>query len=145
MTEPLYRAGDFVWCCFPERENPAHPGPLHLAYILAVSDVAAPDFSALLAYTTSRPWPHAAKPLGMFTFDQEEAAPLGQKRAFRLDARRMAYVPLSVAWFPRMDRPPTHGVQGHAPKSLQRRIYDAALKVLAAAPPIVERLGPRWP
>jgi hypothetical protein len=44
-----------------------------------------------------------------------------------------------------MDRPATHGIQGHAPKALQRQIYDAALKVLAAAPPIVEKLGPRWP
>jgi hypothetical protein len=96
----------------------------------------------LLAYTTSKPWPHAAKPLGLFTFDSAEAASLGQKRPFVLDLRRMAFVPLTKTWFPDLDRPTSHG---HAPKALQRRIYQVACDVLGADPPIVERLGTHWP
>jgi len=37
-NSPLtFQEGNFVWCAFPERENPTQPGPLHLGYTPAVS------------------------------------------------------------------------------------------------------------
>ena len=44
MTSSPFREGDFVWCAFPERENPVRPGPLHLAYTLAVVAAAVGKF-----------------------------------------------------------------------------------------------------
>ena len=36
---PAVQQGDFVWCAFPERETLLRPGPLHVAYTLAVAAV----------------------------------------------------------------------------------------------------------
>jgi hypothetical protein len=44
LTSSPFREGDFVWCAFPERENPVRPGPLHLAYTLAVVAAAVGKF-----------------------------------------------------------------------------------------------------
>ena len=140
--------GDFVWCAFPERENPARPGPLHLAYTLAVSGVVAPDggreFTALAAYTTSQSWLGAPLPLGVVAFDQQDAAKLGQTRAFVMDLRRLAVLPLTLEWFPGLDQP-GRGVQGHMPKRQQLRYAQVATDLLTRRPEIVERLGPRGP
>ena len=146
LTASPYRLGDFVWCAFPQREVPARPGPQHLAYALVVSDPASGTPGALLAaYTTSRPWPaNIASPLGVFRFNRQEAATLGQARAFVLDARRIAYVPITPEWFPRLGDPGL-GVQGRAPKALQRSIWTVAEDLLTRHAELVERLGPLWP
>jgi hypothetical protein len=142
------REGDFVWCVFPERENPARPGPLHLAYTLAVSGAATPaashEFSALTAYTTSQPRPHPALPPGVFVFDQQTAASFGQGRAFVMDLRRLALVPVTPEWFPRLDQP-GNGIQGRVPKRQERQPWRVAEDLLTRRSEIVERLGPLWP
>ena len=69
-----------------------------------------------------RPWPGAAPPLGVFAFNQQDAANLGQTRAFVMDLRRLAALPVTPVWFPGLDQP-EKGVR----------------------PAIVERLGPAWP
>ncbi len=111
MTPPPLQQGDFVWCAFPEREAPLRPGPLHVAYILAVAAVAG-GYGVMAAYTTSQPWT-GALPQGVLSFDRSAAASLGQSRAFVLDLRRLAYLPLTVAWFPRLTEPDA-GVLGRA-------------------------------
>ncbi len=145
---PPFQEGDFVWCAFPEQENPARPGPLHLAYVLAVSAVGAtrdpPAFTVLAAYTTSQPWSGATLPLGVFAFATADAAALGQSRAFVMDLRRLAAVPLTREWFPRLDQP-GKGVQGHMPKRQQPRYVQVATDVLTRHAALVTRLGPLWP
>jgi hypothetical protein len=99
----------------------------------------------LAAYTTSQPWPtDSASPLGLFRFDRREAAALGQARAFVLDTRRLAYLPITSQWFPRFGQPGM-GVQGRAPKRLQQTICQAAEELLTRHAELVERLGPLWP
>ena len=133
---------------FPERENSARPGPAHIAYTLAISAVATPTgaqaFTALMVYTTSQPWRHSTLPPGVFVFDQQMAAGLGQGRGFVMDLRRMAAVPITPEWFPRLGEP-DHGARGHAPKRQQREYWRIALDLLSRHHEIIERLGPRWP
>lgn len=148
MTAPPFQAGDFVWCAFPERENPARPGPLHLAYVLAVSGVTAAGartaFTALSAYTTSQPWRNGALPLGVFAFNRQAAALVGQNRGFVMDLRRLAAVPVTPAWFPRLNQP-DQGIHGHMPKDQQLRYLQVVEDLLTCRSELVERLVPLWP
>ena len=88
---PLLQQGDFVWCAFREREAPLRPGPIHVAYTLAVA-VVGEGYGVMTAYITGQPWA-GALPQGVTAFDGREAAVLGQARAFVLDLRRTAYLP----------------------------------------------------
>jgi hypothetical protein len=145
LTAPPFQAGDFVWCAFPERENPARPGALHLAYVLAVSGVTGTDqFAALFHYTTSQRWSGSALPPGVRASDREEAAPLGQPRPFVMDLRRLAHVPVTRAWFPQLDQPGS-GIQGRARKALQRQRMQTTTELLTRHGELVERLGTLWP
>ncbi len=113
MTDTPYCTGDFVWSNFPERENPARPGPCHIGYV-ALSTTSDQLNAVVLAYTTSQPWT-GPKPPGLFSFNRDMAIIMGQARAFTLDLRRLAIVPVTVEWF--SDLPsPDHGVVGRAPE-----------------------------
>jgi hypothetical protein len=143
LSLPPFPEGSFVWCAFPQREHPARPGPgEHIAYTLGISGTA--DFTALVAYTSSQPWPEPTRPPGVFVFDQPAAAGLGQARAFVMDLRRLAAVPVTPAWFPRLGQP-GGGVLGHMPKHRQRQYLDIAEQLLTRRPDLIERLGPLWP
>jgi hypothetical protein len=77
----------------PDRENPARPGPgEHIGYTLAVSGAVSPPvaITALMAFTTSQPWTSPTRPPGLFVFDRQAAAALGQGRASVMDLRRPA-------------------------------------------------------
>ena len=141
MTDPALRQGDFVWCAFPEREAPLRPGPLHVAYVLAVATVGG-GHGVMAAYTTSQPWAGALPP-GVIAFDGEEAAGLGQTRAFVLDLRRLAYLPLTATWFPRMGETGA-GVLGRAPKALRDRANAIATELAKRRPETLSRGGPLW-
>lgn len=141
MTAPPLQQGDFVWCAFPEREAPLRPGPLHVAYTLAVAVVAG-GYGVMAAYTTSQPWIGSLPP-GVLTFDSKEAAGLGQARAFVLDVRRLAYLPLTATWFPRTGEAET-GVLGRAPKTLQDRVNAIATELAKRRPESLSRSGPLW-
>jgi len=142
LNQPLLSAGHFVWCAIPERENPARPGPEHVAYVLRLTGDAEGNQSVIAAYTTSKPWVGALPP-GVFQIGRDTAATMGQARAFVIDARRLAIVPLTAQWFPRLDQPRT-GILGRAPKALRRQIEAAAIELLRRRPETVERLGPVW-
>ncbi len=90
-----------------------------------MSGVAAPGaaqvFAALSAYTTSQPWLDRALPLGVFAFNRQEAAAMGQRLAFVMDLQRLAAMPITSAWFPHLDLP-GHGVQEDVPGSEQPAI-----------------------
>ncbi len=141
MTAPAFQQGDFVWCAFPEREAPLRPGPLHVAYTLAVAAVA-DGHGVMVAYTTSQPWA-GALPQGVITFDSAEAAGLGQARAFVLDLRRLAYLPLTAAWFPRVTEEGA-GVLGRAPKALRDRVNAMTTELVKRRPETLSRSGPLW-
>jgi hypothetical protein len=116
-----------------------------LGYVVAVfGAVAATDtFSTLVAYTTSQAWMQAARPPGLFVFDQQTAASFGQARAFVLDLRRLAFLPITPSWFPWLDEP--GGIQGRASPHWQQQLKQAAEALLARRPELIERLGPLWP
>ena len=141
MTVPALQQGDFVWCAFPEREAPLRPGPLHVAYTLAVAAVAG-GYGVMAAYTTSQPW-SGALPQGVIAFDSAEAASLGQARAFVLDLRRLAYLPLTTAWFPHAGEEGA-GVLGRAPKALRDRVNAMATDLVKRRPEALSRSGPLW-
>jgi hypothetical protein len=116
--------------------------------VLAVSDATPISGghagTALVAYTTSQRWLGSTLPQGVFVFDQRAAAGLGQARAFVMDLRRLAAIPLTREWFPRLDLP-GKGIQGHMPKKRQVEYARAAEDLLTRHSQIVERLGPDWP
>jgi hypothetical protein len=142
------REGDFVWSAFPARENRLEPGSLHIVYTLATSVVNSGAsygmIGAITAYTTSQPWQHESKPSGIVVFDRAEASKLGQDRAFVLDLRRLAYLPVTPIWFPYLGQP-GDGIVGRAAKPQQRQLMQIAEGLLTRRPEIVERLGPLWP
>ena len=124
------------------------PGPAHLAYVLAVSSPTATGrgdaISCLVGYTTSQPWLSPARPLGVFVFDRQAATGLGQTRGFVMDLRRLAAVPVTRAWFPRLDET-GGGVRGHMPKRQQLQYLQVVEELLTRRSEIIERLGPLWP
>ena len=138
---PALRQGDFVWCAFPEREAPVRLGPLHVAYTLAMAVVGG-GHGVMTAYTTSQPWV-GALPQGVIAFDGAEAAILGQARAFVLDLRRMAYLPLTPIWFPRAGEVDA-GVLGRAPQALRERVNAMAAELVKRRPESLSRSGPLW-
>jgi hypothetical protein len=99
---------------------------------------------AVAAYTTSQPWEYESKPAGVVIFDRTEAVNLGQDRAFVLDLRRLAYLPVTPAWFPYLGQP-SDGIVGRADKSRRRQLNQIAADLLVRRSEIVERLGPLWP
>jgi hypothetical protein len=138
LTIIPFRAGQFVWTAYPESEDPLSPGPEHIGYIFMVSAAS----EGFVAYTTSRPW-FGEKPSGIHVFDQAAAAEMGQDKAFVLDLRRIALLPLTVRWFPRLNTP-GHGIVGQAPEKIREELETAAREIFRRRPEIVERLGPGW-
>jgi len=129
--------GAFIEVLFPTTEKPRQPGLPHICYCLAVR----PPL-ALVAYTTSAPWPpDAPLPLGIRLFTQEEAIALNQRRAFRLHLNRQARVPLTTSWIPHLNAP-NQGVIAVAPERLRQELYDITLELLRRYERNVERLGP---
>ncbi len=117
------------------------PGPLHVSYTLGVAAVSG-GYGVMAAYTTSQPRA-GALPHGVIAFDSAEAASLGQTRAFVLDLRRLAYLPLTTAWFPRAGQDGA-GVLGRAPKALRDPVNAMATELVKRRPDTLRRSGPLW-
>ncbi len=117
------------------------PGSLYVAYTLAVAAVAG-GYGAMVAYTTSQPWAGPLPP-GVLAFDSEQAADLGQARAFVLDLRRLAYLPLTATWFPPVGEPGA-GVLGRAPKAVRDRANAVTAELAKRRPEMLRRSGPLW-
>jgi len=116
--------GAFVRVLFPTSEKPREPGLLHICYCLAVR----PPL-ALIAYTTSAPWPSQTPlPFGVRLFTQREARALNQNRAFRLHLNRQAKIMLTTRWIPDLDTP-GQGVVAVAPHRLRQELYEATLEL----------------
>lgn len=134
---------------FPRDGASAYAGP-HRTYRQRAVDrrgqrsgpsVSDREHDALIAYTISRPWPHAAGRPGVISFSSAEAAELGQRRGFVLHLWRVARLPVIPAWFPRLSAADA-GVVGRASTALRLRLADEAARVFARHVDTVERLGP---
>jgi hypothetical protein len=154
VTPPLpFRPGEFVWSAFPQTEHPDRPSRhLHLGYVLTVTESRLAtwgpplDFEhqAVLAYTTSQPWPHAAGRPGVISFSPEQALMLGQRRPFVLHLWRVAHLPVTLRWFPRLSTP-ERGVVGRVSATQRRQLETETTNVFTRHPDTVERLGPLRP
>ena len=134
-----YLAGQFVWCRFPNREQPDRPGPKsRVGYVYAVTPSG--QGAAAMLYTTTVPWSDPNLPLGVIPVDSRHAATLGQK-PFTIDARTAAVLPVTAEYFPHLAHA-DHGIRGQAPIQLVRRI-EAALKDLRDRGVVVEVRGPK--
>ena len=128
--------GAFVEILFPTTEKPREPGLLHICYCLAVL----PPL-ALVAYTTSVPWPpETPLPFGVRLFTQEEATALNQQRAFRLLLNRQAKIPLTTRWIPKMEEA-NQGVIAVAPAKLREELYKMTLELVRRHEQNIQRLG----
>ena len=129
--------GAFVEVLFPTAEKPRRPGLLHIGYCLGVR----PPL-ALVAYTTSAPWPPGVPlPFGVRLFSLEQARALNQRRPFRLHLNRQARLPLTTDWFPKLGAP-NRGVVATAPERLRQDLFETALELERRHRLNVERLGP---
>ena len=129
--------GAFVETLFPTSERPRQPGLPHIAYCLGVR----PPL-ALMAYTTSAPWPPSVHlPFGVRIFTATEAGMLNQRRAFRLHLNRQARLPLTAAWFPQIDAP-DQGIIAVASARLRQELFEIAIELEKRYRLNVERLSP---
>jgi len=139
LTDNPFLEGHFVWCAFPEHENPLTPGPRHIGYILAVA-ADERGVGVMVAYTTSQSWV-GETPRGVRPFTREQARALGQDKSFRMDLRRIAFIPVDAVWFPDLTSP-SHGIVSRAPERLRLDLEAAAKEIFGRHSDIIERLGP---
>ncbi len=122
---------------FPTRETPTQPGLLHVGYVLGTAAA-----HAMVAYTTSQPWPRDVPlPAGARLFDAEAAARLNQSRAFTLRLDVLARLPLTEAWFPDLARA-NSGVIAVAPASLQTELTRLATNLVRRRRDLLDIRGP---
>ena len=138
-----FAAGSFVWTRFPfgPPHRPDVPGPIrHIAYVLGSRGEGA-ALHMLLANTSSGPWRGASPnpPNGVIEFDESSARPLNQ-RAFHIDLRCLARVPVSEAWFPDLALS-ERGVVAIAGPQLQDRILKTAELLASRSPQLIEIRG----
>jgi len=138
-------SGCFVWTTFPfgPPDPPEQPGPVrHIAYVLATDSKPRVPM-LLLAYTSSGPWRGATGrlPLGVVEFDDGAARAVGQK-AFHLDLRCLAQVPLTERWFPDLDQAGL-GIVGTAGARLRERIDVILSDLVTRNRDLIEMRGPR--
>jgi hypothetical protein len=157
MTSAPFHVGDFVRCAFPESEHPARPSRYHhIAYTLALtgsissttitasSTPSRLSYQCIVAYTTSQPLRHAAGRPGVIPFSAEQAADLGQQRAFWLHLWRIAYLPVTPVWFPRMSDP-GNGVVGSVSLTMRRELEARTKETFSRHRRETELLGPLRP
>lgn len=139
-----FKCGDFIVCSFPFNEAPDQPGPQE-HYGLCLGTMTAPvgRVAIVAAYTTSQPWPpNTPLPRGVHRVSQERANRSGQRRSFVIDGRKIAFMPLTEAFFPHLGRE-GGGKVGHDDGLAERVIEDLA--ILSRSPGVVVHLGPLRP
>jgi hypothetical protein len=96
----MVRRGDFVLCNFPFRESDG-PGPsAHIALCAAAGSERNIRF-AIVFYTTSQvDYRGLRRPRQYLFVNEEKARELHQRRAFLIDASRIARLPLRSEYFP---------------------------------------------
>jgi hypothetical protein len=143
--EPPFRPRQFVWCRFPYMEDPLRPGPgMHIGYVADVRRIDGnAHFTVMSIYTTTTAWePGVELPQGVIPVDPTLARMMNQK-GFVMDARRVAFIPVNRAFFPRLDDE-DRGIV-HTASERWHRLVQNTLMTLARRPELVVRLGPDVP
>jgi hypothetical protein len=100
----MLRGGDYVLCNFPFRESDG-PGPSPHVVLCAATGRQGDARFAIVFYTTSQTdYQGARRPRQYLFVDKVRATELGQKVAFHVDASRIARLPLTLDYFPELDR-----------------------------------------
>jgi hypothetical protein len=142
---PLYETGQFVWSYFPYENNPIKPGPdEHIVYVIGLNRHRDGTPFVICAYTTSQPWKTSEKPpIGVIPITKDVAKSLGQK-PFMIDVRRIGFLPINSAFFPRLTSENKGALPHRASKLLQNLILNH-LSAVAKRPEYVIQLGPFRP
>ena len=128
--------GAFVRVLFPTHEKPRQPGLLHIGYVLGSTAA-----EAMVAYTTSQPWPDATPmPAGARFFDADEARGLNQSKPFILRLDVLAKLPITKAWFPDIEQP-GQGVIAIAPARMQEHLTELAMSLVRRRRALIEMRG----
>lgn len=145
MSDPLLLPGQFAWCRFPYFEAPLTPGDKErVVYIADIRQLAGRKLLTVMSlYTTTRAWETGVPPpLGIIPVAADMAARMKQK-PFVIDARRIAFVPVTEDFFPRL-RSPAGAAVFAAEKPFRRQVENVLAK-LAQRPDLVQLLGPDAP
>lgn len=145
MSKPPFAPGHFVWCRFPYFEAPLSPGDKErIVYVADIRQHAGRQlFTVMSLYTTTAQWERGKPlPLGVIPVAASAAARMNQ-RPFVIDARRIAFVPATADFFPRLQTPGT-AIVYQAAKGFRVHIENV-LAQLANRPDLVQLLGPETP
>jgi hypothetical protein len=145
LTKAPFVPGQFVWCKFPYSEAPLLPGDKErIVYIADVRQRADRRiFTVMSLYTTTVPWePGSPLPLGVVPVTGVAAAKMNQK-SLVIDARRIAFVPATDDFFPRLGSP-ERGIIYEATKGFRAHIENI-LAQLAGRADLIQVLGPEKP
>jgi hypothetical protein len=94
--------GDFVLCNFPFRESDG-PGPSPHIVLCAATGREGNTKFAIVFYTTSQiEYQGASRPRQYLFVNETRAKELHQRRAFHVDASRVARLPLTQEYFPEL-------------------------------------------
>jgi hypothetical protein len=140
-----FRPRQFVWCQFPYFESPLRPGPAeHIGYVADIRTLGGNHHLTVMSiYTTTTPWePGVRLPPGVIPVDPAMAEKMHQK-GFVMDARRIAFIPVTRAFFPRLDQPEMGVV--HTASQRFHALVENTLVELANRPDLVVKLGPDVP
>jgi hypothetical protein len=120
----MIRRGDFVLCNFPFRESDG-PGPSPHIVLCAATGREGNTKFAIVFYTTSQiEYPGARRPRQYLLVTESRAKELHQRRAFHVDASRVARLPLTPEYFPelREDVVPTAGCDPDLTAKVEERL-----------------------
>jgi hypothetical protein len=140
-----FQVRQFVWCQFPYLEEPLRPGPKeHVAYVADARQIRGKAHLTVMAiYTATAPWQAGAKlPLGIIPIASEIAQQKKQK-SFVMDARKIAFIPVNQAFFPRIATP-EKGIIHTASQRFHEHVQNT-LTQLAKRPDLVVTPGPDLP
>lgn len=140
-----FRPRQFVWCQFPFMEEPLRPGPVeHVGYVADIRRIDGnPHVTVMSIYTTTTPWqPGARLPLGVIPVEPGMAEKINQK-GFVMDARKIAFIPVNLAFFPRLTES-DKGIIHTAAERFHQHVQNTLMK-LAKRPELVVALGPDVP
>lgn len=140
-----YKPRQFVWCQFPFMEEPIRPGPKeHVGYVADIRQLGGnAHLTVMSIYTTTTPWEPGVKlPLGLIPVEPAMAQKMNQA-GFVMDVRRVAFIPVNRAFFPRLGEP-EKGIIYTAAERFHHLVQNTLVK-LAKRPELVVKLGPDAP
>jgi hypothetical protein len=131
----MLRRGDYVLCNFPFRGVDG-PGPSAHVVLCAATGREGNTPFAIVFYTTSQiAYEGSRRPRQYLFVDQNKARALNQRRAFHVDASRIARLPLTKVYFPGLidDRIPAIGRDPGFVAKVEERLLELRAAGLAVS------------